>query len=204
MLSAARTTVAAGPGRGHTSTSGERSEVIPFKLGKGRMEHVPARHNDDIQPGLRLENRSGLVTSEQLARPALCEIPIGCVSELPRRGDPQSRMRPSVWNHENRHETRVNPCSLSVCAFKFRAAADSFRGDEAAVHRSAFVCDRQAFSPLCATALQHDPPVLRRHPNSETVRLLTTPGVGLKRPFSLHGVLRVETRSSLAETKSQY
>jgi hypothetical protein len=168
------------------------------------MEHFPARHNDDIQSGLRLENRSGLVTSEQLARAALCEIPVGCVSELPRRGDSQSRMRPSVWNHENRHETRVNPCSLSVCAFKLCAAADSFRGDEAAVHRSAFVCDRQAFSPLCATALQHDPTVLCRHPNSETVRLLTTPGVGLKRPFSLHGVLRVETRSSLAETKPQY
>jgi hypothetical protein len=164
------------------------------------MEHFPARHNDDIQSRLRLENWSGLVTSEQLARPALCEIPVGCVSELPRRGDPQSRMRPSVWNHENRHETRVNPCSLSVCALKLCAAADSLRGTEAAVHRSAFVCDCQAFSPLRTTTFQHNPAVFRRHTNSETVRLLPAPGVGLKRPLSLHGVLRVETQFRVAET----
>jgi hypothetical protein len=110
-------------------------------------------------------------------------------------------MRTSVWNHENRHETRVNPCSLSVCAFELYAAPDSFRGDETTVHRSAFVCDRQAFSPSGATTLQHDPAVFRRHPNSEAVRLFPAPSVGLKRPFSLHGVLRVETQSCLVETK---
>jgi hypothetical protein len=52
----------------------QRPLEIGFNVGEGSIEHFPARHNHYVQSRLRLENRPGFVTPEQLPRKALYSI----------------------------------------------------------------------------------------------------------------------------------
>jgi hypothetical protein len=52
----------------------EGSVEIGFNVGEGSIDHFPARHNHYVQSWLRVENRPGFVTPEQLPRQALHPI----------------------------------------------------------------------------------------------------------------------------------
>jgi len=55
--------------RSLTLTSGKGGRVIGFKAGKGRIEHFPARHEDDVQ------SRGRFLFPEQLAGKTFRPVP---------------------------------------------------------------------------------------------------------------------------------
>jgi hypothetical protein len=62
-----------------TFPTGEGVCVIGLKAGEGRIEHFPARHDDDVEAGWRF------LSSKQLAGQALGSIPHNCGAQLPCR-----------------------------------------------------------------------------------------------------------------------
>ena len=88
--------------------------VVGFKSGEGSIEHFPARHNHEIQPWTRLERRSDLMAPEQLSRQAFRAIPTNGLPQFPAGRYPESRMRRRGRNHDQRHESPVNPTSFRI------------------------------------------------------------------------------------------
>ena len=76
--------------RSLTLTSGKGGRVIGFKAGKGRIEHFPARHEDDIQ------SRHRLLSPEQLAGKTFGAIPYNSGTELACGGYSESTMAVAV------------------------------------------------------------------------------------------------------------
>ena len=138
------------------------------------------------------------MTPEDLAREALCAIPLDRRPQFPRGGYTQSRRGPAIGHDEQRHETRVNAKSARVCAFEIGPAADPLGGCESAplAHPSALVGHRETLAALCAAPLQHDPAVFRGHPHTKTVSFLPSSYVGLKCTLSLHAVFASWTPAS--------
>jgi len=70
--------------------SSEGGCVVGFKAGKGRIEHFPARHEDDIQ------SRHRLLSPEQLAGKTFGAIPYNSGTELACGGYSESTMAVAV------------------------------------------------------------------------------------------------------------
>jgi hypothetical protein len=70
--------------------SGEGGCVVGFKAGKGRIEHFPARHEDDIQ------SRRRLLSPEQLAGKTFGPIPYNGGTELACGGYSESTLAVAV------------------------------------------------------------------------------------------------------------
>jgi hypothetical protein len=63
--------------RSLTVTSGERSGVVGFKAGERRIDHFPARHEDDV------ESRWRFPSPEQLAGETFGPVPDNSGANLP-------------------------------------------------------------------------------------------------------------------------
>ncbi len=97
---------------------------IGFNLGEGSIEHFPARHNDYVQSWLCVENRRTFVAPEQLPCEALHAIPTNSRPQLTAGGDAEPRVCARVRNDDDGHESRINPSSFGIYAFKLGAPAN--------------------------------------------------------------------------------
>jgi hypothetical protein len=109
----------------------ESAGEVSFKGGEGNIEHFPARHNHDIQSRLYLESWSDFVAPEQLPRQTLRAISNDCRSKFTARGDTQPRVRTSIGNKDDSHETRVEPGPFRIRAFKFWTSPNALAGRQA-------------------------------------------------------------------------
>ena len=79
-------------------TTGEGACVIGLKAGKGRIEHFPARHDDDVESRWRFQS------SEQLTGETLRPVPHDRRAKLPGCRHPESTPCASVRGDEQCHE----------------------------------------------------------------------------------------------------
>ena len=167
--------------------SGKRGAEIGFKAGEGRIEHLSARHDNDI------ESCGRFVVTEQLAREPFCAVPDDGRAKLPGRRDSQTALRGSIRPDEYRHEPPRQTHAVVVRVLELRAFPDTLSAWKTLRHRGAilpFVGNGQTLATLSPAALQHDPAVLCRHSHPKTVSFAAAPPVGLVRPLSLcHAVL---------------
>jgi hypothetical protein len=174
-------------GRAVPAPLGDGVGIVDFKALKGGIEHFAARHDDDI------ERRSvlawpALQGSEEFSRQPFRTIPINGGTQLPTCSHPESASGAGIGEHEDRHEPPVDSRSLLVDSFELGAAAHPLTRCQptALRHGLPLVGNRQTLPPLRTTALQDDASVLRRHTNSEPMRLLPAAPIRLVRSFSLH------------------
>jgi hypothetical protein len=73
-----------------TFTSGEGVCVIGLKAGEGRIDHFPARYDDDVETGWRF------VFPEQLAGQALGSVPNDRRTQLSCGGHAQPALRAPI------------------------------------------------------------------------------------------------------------
>jgi hypothetical protein len=118
-------------------TSGEGGAVIGFKAGEGRIEHFPARHDDDIQA------RRRFLLSEQLAGETLGPVPHDRGAEFPCGGNTQSTSFAAVWRYEQRHEPAGQPPAVLIRLLEFWSSSDAFVPGKALRHR-ALACYRSS------------------------------------------------------------
>jgi len=107
----------------------ERSAVIGFNAGEGRIEHFPTWNEDDI------EASGHLLAPEHLARQAFGAVALDRRPELSRRGNPEPRHLAAIRQHNERHESAPRPGSFAVDALEIGPAPDPFgRGQRLAAH----------------------------------------------------------------------
>jgi hypothetical protein len=121
---------AARPVRGRllAITSGEGVCVIGLKAGEGRIEHFPARHDDDVEAGWRFQS------SEQLAGQTLRSVPHDRGAQLSRGCHAQSAPRGPVWRHEEGHETATQALAALIGPLEFRTLSDPLVPGQALRH----------------------------------------------------------------------
>ena len=91
----------------------------------GRIEHLSAGDDDDVEPTLRL------VVTEQLAGKPPGAIPDYCRSELAGRRNPQTGVARSVRSDEEGHQAAGQPPAAVVDPLEIRAGANVLRRPEA-------------------------------------------------------------------------
>ena len=119
-----RTTLNASPefGAGPSCMAArEDGEIVGFKTGKRRIEHFPARHNNNVR------RRSDLVAPEKLACKPLRFVPYHRGSEPAgsSHAKPQSCSR--ARHDEYPHITASDPNTCLVGMLKIRPPLDPFR-----------------------------------------------------------------------------
>jgi len=131
-------------------TSGEGLCVIGLKAGEGRIEHFPARHDDDVEAGWRFQS------SEQLAGQTLGSVPHDRGAQLPCGCHAQSTPRGPVWRHEEGHEAAAQALAVLIGPLEIRTLSDPFVPGKALRHPGAS-CQRSS-----ETVRRFLPFVLRR------------------------------------------
>jgi hypothetical protein len=96
--------------------------IVGFETGEGRIEHFPARHDDDVKAG------SQLVAPEHLARQAFGAIAFDSGADFSCRRNAEPRCRPAIRQNEQSHEPAMDPGAVSVDALELGPAADTLRG----------------------------------------------------------------------------
>lgn len=109
-------------------TTGEGACVIGLKAGKGRIEHFPARHDDDVESRWRFQS------SEQLTGKALGPVPHDCGAKLPGSGHAQPAPCASVRGDEQRHEPAAQTLAVLISPFEFRTSSNPFVSGKALRH----------------------------------------------------------------------
>jgi hypothetical protein len=114
-----------------TVTTGEGACVIGLKAGKGRIEHFPARHDDDVESRWRFQS------SEQLTGKTLGSVPHDSRTKLPGRCHTQPASGASVRGNEQCHEPAPQALSVLIRPFEFRTSSNPFVPGQALRHGDA-------------------------------------------------------------------
>ena len=112
-------------------TTGEGACVIGLKAGKGRIEHFPARHDDDVESRWRFQS------SEQLTGKTLGSVPHDSRTKLPGRCHTQPASGASVRGNEQCHEPAPQALSVLIRPFEFRTSSNPFVPGQALRHEGA-------------------------------------------------------------------
>ena len=92
--------------------SGEAARVVGFKDGERRIEHFPARNDDDV------EWRWRFVSSKQLTSQTFGSVPNDGGTQLSGSGDAKPAFRAGVGQHKDRHEPPMNANAVAVDLFE--------------------------------------------------------------------------------------
>ena len=109
--------------------SGKRGVEIGFKVGEWRIEHLSARHDNDI------ESCGRFVVSEQLTREPFCTVPDDRGAKLPGCRDSQSAPCGSIRPDEYRHEPPLQTHAVVVRLLEFGALPDPLSARKTLRHR---------------------------------------------------------------------
>ena len=112
-------------------TTGESACVIGLKAGKGRIEHFPARHDDNVESRWRFQS------SEQLAGETLGPVPHGRGAKLPGSRHAQSAPCASVRGDEQCHEPAAETLAVLISPFEFRTSSNPLVPGKALRHGGA-------------------------------------------------------------------
>jgi hypothetical protein len=93
--------------------------IVTLEARKGRIQHFPARHDNDVQAG------SDLMTPEDLSSEPLGAISLNRDTELPAGGNTQPRHRTAVASDEEGHEPPGDPNTGCVRALKIDASPNA-------------------------------------------------------------------------------
>ena len=97
----------------------ENGEVIGFEAGEGGIEHFPARHDDDVEPG------GGFMAPEHLSGEAFGAVPFDGRPDFPRGSDTEPRRGSAIRQHEQCHEAAMDASAIFINALEFGPAADA-------------------------------------------------------------------------------
>src|SRR5687768_2750822 len=101
-------------------TTGEGACVIGLKAGKGRIEHFPARHDDDVESRWRFQ------FSEQLTGETLGPVPHDRGAKLPGSRHAQSAPCASVRADEECHEPAAEALPVLISPFELGTSSNPF------------------------------------------------------------------------------
>lgn len=167
-------------------TAVEKRAKLDFKAGKRCIDQLSARHHYDIERG------NWLVMTEQLANPALRPVSHDSAAHFPRSRNTQPWRGPFGSPQEYQHVAPADLEAFLVGLLEVGATPDMFGRAESLAHvltrdggRLAFVRDGQSFPSLGPPAFEHLLTVLRCHTDQKSMRALASPGIRLKRTFSL-------------------
>ena len=104
-----------------SARSGQKGEILGFNGGKGRIQHFPARNDDEVEPANRL------MAPKDLAGEAFGAIAIDGRPQLSRGGNAQPCCRPGIRHDEQRHQTAVLAGAIRLGAFELGPAANPLR-----------------------------------------------------------------------------
>lgn len=76
----------------------EKRSELGLESDMGRIEHLAAGHDDDVEPARRF------VMAEQLPDQAFGSVPDHGRAHLPGSGDAEPCASPTIGNHEHRHQ----------------------------------------------------------------------------------------------------
>jgi hypothetical protein len=96
--------------------------VVSFEVGKGSIEHFPARHDDDVEVGRHF------VTPEELSGQPLRSIPLNGRADLACRRHAEPSRRAAIGYCEDRHEPAVCSSPGIVDALEFGPATNTLGG----------------------------------------------------------------------------
>ena len=102
----------------------ECGTVVGFNLPPGRIDHLPARNNNDIQ------SCQWLATPEQLSNEPFRSVPDDRVSNFLAGRDAEARRTDLVWQGEAGHQPSAVPGTVVVDSGELRPAAQFHRDDE--------------------------------------------------------------------------
>ena len=102
----------------------ECGTVVGFNVPPGRIDHLPARNNDDIYTS------QWFAASKQLANEALRPVADDRVSNLVAGRDTKARRTDLVWQGEAGHEAAPIPGAVIVDLGELRPTAQFHRDDD--------------------------------------------------------------------------
>jgi hypothetical protein len=98
--------------------------VISFKIPPGRVEHLAAGNNHNIN------TNQGFVDSKELSNQPFCSISRNRVSNFLAGGNTEPRRTHVVWEGETGHEPTANPGASIVDPCELRPSAQFHRDDD--------------------------------------------------------------------------
>jgi hypothetical protein len=114
--------------RALTVATGEGDGVIGLKTGEGGIEHFPARHNDDVEPGRRF------LSPKQLSGKTLGPVPHNGRAKLSSGRYAESTPIAAVWRDKQNHVPACQAKAAFIRPLEFRASANPFVSSEALRH----------------------------------------------------------------------